>query len=117
MGPSRFFGKEMSVVRIRGFPLTADGAAARAFGAVRAIASAWLALHGDGCHLVSLDSVMATMRQTGADLQSKYKETSVGARSELRRMLECQPPRNALALTIRSHINVKNSLALLCFRC
>jgi L-serine dehydratase len=49
-----------------------------AFGAVKAIAAASLALHGDGHHLVSLDSVIATMRQTGADMQSKYKETSLG---------------------------------------
>ena len=37
-----------------------------------------LALHGDGRHRVSLDSVVATMRQTGTDMQSKYKETSLG---------------------------------------
>jgi L-serine dehydratase len=49
-----------------------------AFGAVKAIAAASLALHGDGRHLVSLDSVIVTMRQTGADMQSKYKETSLG---------------------------------------
>jgi len=49
-----------------------------AFGAVKAIAAASLALHGDGFHRVSLDSVIATMRQTGADMQSKYKETSLG---------------------------------------
>ena len=49
-----------------------------AFGAVKAIAAASLALHGDGTHRVSLDSVVATMRQTGADMQSKYKETSLG---------------------------------------
>ena len=49
-----------------------------AFGAIKAIAAASLALHGDGRHLVSLDSVIATMRQTGADMQSKYKETSLG---------------------------------------
>jgi L-serine dehydratase len=49
-----------------------------AFGAVKAIAAASLALHGDGSHKVSLDSVVATMRQTGADMQSKYKETSLG---------------------------------------
>jgi L-serine dehydratase len=49
-----------------------------AFGAVKAIAAASLALHGDGRHMVSLDSVIATMRQTGADMQSKYKETSLG---------------------------------------
>ncbi len=49
-----------------------------AFGAVKAITAASLALHGDGRHKVSLDSVVATMRQTGADMQSKYKETSLG---------------------------------------
>ena len=49
-----------------------------AFGAVKAIAAASLALHGDGRHRVSLDSVIATMRQTGLDMQSKYKETSLG---------------------------------------
>jgi L-serine dehydratase len=37
-----------------------------------------LALRGDGVHHVSLDQVIATMRQTGADMQSKYKETSLG---------------------------------------
>jgi len=49
-----------------------------AFGAVKSIAAASLALHGDGRHRISLDSVIATMRQTGADMQSKYKETSLG---------------------------------------
>ncbi len=49
-----------------------------AFGAVKAIAAASLALHGDGRHRVSLDSVIATMRQTGAEVQTKYKETSLG---------------------------------------
>jgi L-serine dehydratase len=38
-----------------------------------------LALHGDGRHRVSLDSVIATMRKTGADTQSKQKETSLAA--------------------------------------
>lgn len=49
-----------------------------AFGAVKAINAASLALRGDGRHHVSLDQVIATMRQTGADMQSKYKETSQG---------------------------------------
>ena len=49
-----------------------------AFGANKAIAAASLALHGDGTHRVSLDEVIETMRQTGADMQSKYKETSQG---------------------------------------
>jgi L-serine dehydratase len=47
-----------------------------AFGAVKAINAASLALRGDGSHVVSLDQVIATMRQTGADMHAKYKETS-----------------------------------------
>ena len=49
-----------------------------AFGAVKAINAASLALRGDGVHHVSLDQVIATMRQTGADMQTKYKETALG---------------------------------------
>jgi L-serine dehydratase len=49
-----------------------------AFGAVKAINAASLALHGDGIHRVSLDQVIATMYQTGSDMHSKYKETSQG---------------------------------------
>lgn len=47
-------------------------------GAIKAITAASLALKGDGTHFVSLDSVIETMRQTGADMQDKYKETSLG---------------------------------------
>lgn len=47
-------------------------------GAVKAINGAMLALHGDGIHRVSLDQVIATMRQTGKDMKSIYKETSQG---------------------------------------
>ena len=43
-----------------------------------AVSAARLALHGDGTHLVSLDMVIETMRQTGIDMMSKYKETSEG---------------------------------------
>jgi L-serine dehydratase len=49
-----------------------------AFGAIKAISAASLALQGDGTHIVSLDKVIATMRATGIDMQSKYKETSLG---------------------------------------
>jgi L-serine dehydratase len=49
-----------------------------AFGAIKSIAAASLALRGDGNHNVSLDHVIVTMRQTGADMQAKYKETSLG---------------------------------------
>jgi L-serine dehydratase len=49
-----------------------------AMGAVKAINAAHLALAGDGQHLISLDRVIDTMRQTGADMNDKYKETSLG---------------------------------------
>jgi L-serine dehydratase len=47
-------------------------------GAIKAINASRLALLGDGSHVVSLDAVIETMRQTGRDMQSKYKETSLG---------------------------------------
>lgn len=43
-----------------------------------AVSAARLSLHGDGTHLVSLDAVIETMRQTGVDMSTKYKETSEG---------------------------------------
>lgn len=49
-----------------------------AMGAVKAINAARLAMRGDGTHKVSLDQVIATMRQTGADMSTRYKETSQG---------------------------------------
>ena len=49
-----------------------------AMGAVKAITAASLALKGDGTHYVSLDNAIETMRQTGLDMKSKYKETSQG---------------------------------------
>ena len=49
-----------------------------AMGAVKAINAARMALRGDGSHKVSLDRVIETMRQTGADMRTKYKETSRG---------------------------------------
>jgi L-serine dehydratase len=49
-----------------------------AMGAVKAINAARLAMRGDGTHKVSLDQVIATMRQTGADMSAIYKETSQG---------------------------------------
>ena len=47
-------------------------------GAIKAINAMLLALQGDGTHRVSLDQVIATMRQTGRDMQEIYKETSLG---------------------------------------
>jgi len=49
-----------------------------AIAASTAVTAARLALRGDGEHYVSLDAVVETMRQTGADMSTKYKETSEG---------------------------------------
>jgi L-serine dehydratase len=49
-----------------------------AFGAVKAVTAASLALRGDGTHLVHLDTCIETMRQTGVDMSERYKETSQG---------------------------------------
>ena len=49
-----------------------------AMASVKAISSARMALRGDGCHFVSLDKVIKTMRETGRDMQDKYKETARG---------------------------------------
>lgn len=49
-----------------------------AMGSVKAINAARIALRGDGKHFVSLDKVIKTMRETGADMKTKYKETSRG---------------------------------------
>ncbi|WP_102108878.1 L-serine ammonia-lyase [Oceaniglobus roseus] len=47
-------------------------------GAIKAVSAASLSLRGDGAHLVPLDAAIETMRQTGADMSEKYKETSLG---------------------------------------
>jgi len=49
-----------------------------AIASVKAINAARMALRGDGTHFVSLDKVIKTMRDTGADMMSKYKETARG---------------------------------------
>jgi len=49
-----------------------------AMGSVKAINASRIALHGDGTHFVSLDKVIKTMRDTGADMKTKYKETARG---------------------------------------
>ena len=49
-----------------------------AMGAVKAVNAARMALAGNGQHVVSLDKVIKTMRETGADMKTKYKETSRG---------------------------------------
>lgn len=49
-----------------------------AIASVKAVAAARTALRGDGTHIVSLDNVIKTMRETGRDMQAKYKETALG---------------------------------------
>ncbi|MEB4615321.1 L-serine ammonia-lyase, partial [Leucobacter sp. M11] len=49
-----------------------------AIGAGKAVAAARMALNGDGSHVISLDTVIETMRQTGNDMSERYKETSLG---------------------------------------
>jgi L-serine dehydratase len=49
-----------------------------AIASVKAVNAARMALRGDGTHFVSLDKVIKTMRETGADMMTKYKETSRG---------------------------------------
>lgn len=49
-----------------------------AMGAIKAINAARLAMNGNGKHVVSLDTVIRTMKQTGEDMKSTYKETSLG---------------------------------------
>ena len=49
-----------------------------AMASVEALNAARMALRGDGSHFVPLDKVIRTMRETGADMKSKYKETSRG---------------------------------------
>ncbi len=49
-----------------------------AMGAVKAVTAASLAMHGDGAHFMPLDNCIETMRQTGMDMDERYKETSQG---------------------------------------
>ncbi|MGB3388687.1 MAG: L-serine ammonia-lyase [Pseudaminobacter sp.] len=49
-----------------------------ALGAVKAVTAASLAIKGDGKHFVPLDAAIETMRQTGMDMNERYKETSLG---------------------------------------
>ncbi|PSJ64466.1 L-serine ammonia-lyase [Kumtagia ephedrae] len=49
-----------------------------ALGAVKAVTAASLAIKGDGTHFVPLDAAIETMRQTGLDMNERYKETSLG---------------------------------------
>ena len=54
-----------------------------AFAAIRASACAEYALLSDGLHIVSFDQVVETMKQTGHDLPSLYRETALGGLAKL----------------------------------
>lgn len=60
-----------------------------AIGAVKAVNAARLATRGDGSHRVTLDEAITTMRLTGADMKSKYKETSTGGLAITVNIIEC----------------------------
>jgi L-serine dehydratase len=60
-----------------------------AMGAVKAVNACRMALIGDGQHHISLDKVIATMKQTGMDMQSIYKETSLGGLAAAVNHIEC----------------------------
>ena len=49
-----------------------------AMGAIKAVSASSLALRGDGSHFMPLDNCIETMRQTGLDMNNRYKETSLG---------------------------------------
>jgi len=60
-----------------------------AIASIKAITAARMAIRGDGNHHVSLDAAIKTMRETGADMSSKYKETSTGGLALNLNMVEC----------------------------
>jgi L-serine dehydratase len=60
-----------------------------AVGAIKAITAARMALRSNGTHLVSLDDAIETMRRTGADMHSKYKETAQGGLALTLAQIEC----------------------------
>lgn len=60
-----------------------------AMGAVKAVNASRMALIGDGQHHISLDKVIATMKQTGMDMQTIYKETSLGGLAAAVNHIEC----------------------------
>ena len=54
------------------------GVTGHGHGTVKAVTAARLAVRGDGRHQVSIDKAIKTMRETGADMKDKYKETALG---------------------------------------
>ena len=70
----RKFRPNLQRIRVK----LANGGTKRMLVSVKAINAVRMAMRGDGQHFVSLDKVIRTMRQTGADMKSKYKETARG---------------------------------------
>lgn len=60
-----------------------------AFGAIKAFSAALLSLHGDGAHFMPLDACIEAMKQTGKEMSSKYKETSLGGLAVSVRIPDC----------------------------
>lgn len=60
-----------------------------AIASMKAITAARMAVRGDGSHHVSLDTAIRTMRETGADMSHKYKETALGGLALTVSMVEC----------------------------
>ena len=60
-----------------------------AIASVKAITAARMAVRGDGAHHISLDKAIETMRETGADMSHKYKETALGGLALHLNMVEC----------------------------
>ncbi len=58
--------------------MTCDPVRGNGLGAIKAVSAASLALRGDGTHFMPLDNCIEAMRQTGADMSEKYKETALG---------------------------------------
>lgn len=75
---------------------------------MKAINAARMALRGDGTHFVSLDQVIKTMRETGADMTTKYKETARGGLAV--NVIECKCVRASNSHTSRGCVT--NALAM-----
>jgi L-serine dehydratase len=88
-----------------------------AVGAVKAINAARMALAGDGVHHVSLDAAIKTMRETGADMTAKYKETALGGSASTSPSADRSPgrcqesPRNGRHFARRRRVGVVSIVA------
>src|SRR4029453_13777755 len=74
-----------------------------AMASVKAVNAARMALRGDGTHYVSLDSVIKTMRETGADMKTKYKETARGGLAV--NIVECLGSKQKLSGRLKNSVD------------